>query len=205
MNVYIVGEDAVSKEVIKRVLSYCSEKIRIISELPARGGQVEALAKKFNNLSKNAPVILLLDSDNDCPPAKLNSIVSNFKKESNFIINIAYDEVESWLMADMDNFSSYFGVPENVIPLPSVISRKDENRKEIIFPLKPSLFMMMEIIPKSTNFEIRRRLTPVKGSKKGPEYNSTMIPFISEMWNVDNAAQNSDSLIKMIKRIQCLF
>lgn len=204
MDVYIVGEDTVSKEVIKRVLSYCSEDIRIISELPARGGQVETLAIKFNNLAKRAPVILLLDSDNDCPPAKLNNIVSSFKKEGNFIINIAYDEVESWLMADIENFSRYFGVPENVIPLPKGISRKDKNRKEIIFPLKPSLFMMMEIIPKSTDFEIRRRLTPVKGSKKGPEYNSTMIPFISKIWNVDSATQNSDSLMKMIKRIQCL-
>jgi hypothetical protein len=47
-------------------------------------------------------------------------------------------------------------------------------------------------------------LTPKKEAKKGPEYNSCMLPFIQTGWNIDNARRNTDSLNRMIGRIEHL-
>jgi hypothetical protein len=61
--VYIVGEDAVTKSVIKKVLAYCSDDFEIVSELPVRGGQIKSKMMEFNALSSSFPVILLTDLD----------------------------------------------------------------------------------------------------------------------------------------------
>ncbi len=49
------------------------------------------------------------------------------KKNKNFLINVAVNEVESWLMADREGFSAYFKTPIAVIPTSKVkINRKPE-------------------------------------------------------------------------------
>jgi len=58
------------------------------------------------------------------------------------------------------------------------------------------------LIKKSKNSEYIQQLTPKKNASKGPEYNSCMLPFIQNAWNIDNARQNSDSLNRMILRIE---
>ena len=206
MEVYIVGEDSATQEIIKRVISHCSDEIKIIAELPARGGQIKREILKYNSLSKSYPVILLTDLDaSSCAPILLRNLLNAIPKEDTFVLNVAIDEAEAWLMADREGFSKYFHVPIHFIPLPQGVRFKNNNyRNEMIFDYKASLYMMNVIIPNSTKDEVIKQLKPVNGAKKGPEYNSAIEPFIRKHWNIENAMSNSDSLVKMINRINAL-
>ena len=204
MKVYIVGEDAVTYSVIKRILYYCSSDFEIEAELPARGGQVKNKITEFNSLSEVHPVILLIDLDNyDCAPLLIEKLLKD--KNKCFIFNIAVDEAEAWLMADRKGFSSYFRV--KIEDMPSAHQSKQGGRKaltEMNFTYKSSMFLTHELIKKSKNSDYIKQLTPKKNAAKGPEYNSCMLPFIQNAWNIDDARNNSDSLNRMILRIENL-
>ena len=205
MKVYIVGEDPVTFAIIKKMLVYCSPDFEIISELPARGGQVKSKVQEFNTLSKQNPVVLLIDLDNhDCAPQLIERFIKD--KNDDFIFNIAIDEAEAWLMADREGFAAYFKI--KVEDMPFAHQTKQGGRKalsEMNFAYKSSMYLTHELIKKSKNSEYIKQLTPKKNAAKGPEYNSCVLPFIQNTWNIDNARQNSDSLNRMILRIEKLF
>ena len=205
MKVYIVGEDDATREIIKRVLTYCSNDFEIISELPARGGQIKQQILNFNTLSLTFPVILLIDLDEkDCAPTLIRQFFSDSIKNNHFIFNIVIDEAEAWLMADRTNFSKFFKVPIEKIPFPKKIRNKKEFYLEMDFPYKSSYYMVNQIIPNSRVKEFKDQMIPQNGAKKGKEYNSALTPFIRKQWDIDNARLNSDSLNRMINRIEKL-
>jgi len=59
MKIYIVGEDEATKEIIKKVLVFCSDSFEIILELPARGGQIKQKILKIHRFSFS-PVYLTI-------------------------------------------------------------------------------------------------------------------------------------------------
>ncbi len=200
MKVDIVGEDEVTRAVIKRLLKDFRPDIEINKVLPARGGQIKVLAPKYNQLK--LPIICLTDLDvYDCPPSLIKDwFVSNLDNHL-FLFRIAYGEAESWLMSDRKGFSKWINANIDLIPDKKVIDRR-KNIFEIIFPYKPSLYLMKEIASQSKNNEIKEGLVPREGAKKGPTYNSTLLPFIEKHWDINNAASYSYSLTKTIERIK---
>ncbi len=205
MKVYIVGEDPVTYAIIKKVLFYCSPKIEIILELPARGGEIKNKINEFNKLSLSSPVILLTDLDNyNCPPELIRKLLPEGKND-NFIFNIAIDEAEAWLMADREGFSKYFSIDIKYLPIP--VGKKQGGRNTVMemdFTYKSSMFLTHELLKRCQNKEIVRKLSPKPGATKGPEYNSGMLPFIQDYWDISRARQNTDSLERMIRRIEAL-
>jgi hypothetical protein len=204
MKLYIVSEDAVTSAIIKKILAHCSDSFEIITELPARGGQVINGISNFNTLSETHPVILLIDLDrNDCAPQLIEKLIKN--KNDDFIFNIAVDEAEAWLMADREGFAKYFKI--KLADMPSAHQTKQGGRKaltEMNFACKSSWYLTHELIQKSRSSELKQQLIPKPGAAKGPEYNDAMRPFIENAWNIDNACQNSDSLTRMVLRIKNL-
>lgn len=206
MKVYIVGEDDATREIIKRVLDFSSGEFEIISELPSRGGQIKDKIINFNNLSVTYPVILLMDLDEkDCAPTVIQQYFNDKTKNNHFIFNIVIDEAEAWLMADRVNFSAYFRVPIEKIPNSKQFRNKKEFFLEMDFPYKSSLYMVNQIIPHSRKKEFKDQMIPKNGAKKGKEYNTALIPFIRNHWDINNARLNSDSLCRMIKRVDNLY
>lgn len=206
VDVYIVGEDDVTKEIIKKIIVYCGiDKINIIGSLPARGGQIKHQINNYNKLASSNPVILLMDLDaNNCPPQLIQKLHIN-EKSDKFILNIAIDEAEAWLMADRKNFASYFQVDISTIPQ-SQLTRLNGPKSviEMDFPIKSSLYLNTCIIPTSRSEKIRAQMIPEKNACKGKEYNSAVLPFIRDRWDIVNAMENSDSLKRMVHRIQTL-
>ncbi len=191
--------------ILKRVLSYCADDFEIISELPARGGQVKSKIHEFNKLSLAFPVVLLTDLDaNMCAPQLCNQFLPEGKND-HFIFNIAVDEAEAWLMADREGFADYFGIPIDSMPVSHLT--KQGGRRELIemdFSCKSSWYLTNELIRNSKKLELRQQLTPKKGASKGPEYNSCILPFVNNHWNIEQAMKHSDSLCRMIRRVQTL-
>lgn len=200
MEIDIVGEDQVTQQIIERLINDYRKDISIKSRLPARGSQIKILAPKLNLLA--SPVFLLTDLDNYfCPPSLLTDWLNGEKLNEELLFRIAQEEAETWLMADREGFSKWLEIDIELVPTPKVIDSKT-GALEIIFPIKPSLFMMMNLASTSKNNELRENLTPITGAKKGPAYNSSILPFIKNKWNIENAAKNSYSLTKAIMRLQ---
>lgn len=204
MEVAIVGEDQATQEIIQRLINYIGG-LDAKYIMPARGGKIKSLIGNFNILSLTIPVLLLTDLDNyNCAPELVSEWFEETTRNPDFYVRVAVDEAEAWLMADREGFSKYFNVPINTIPSPIVRSRLKPNINEMNFPYKSSLYLMREIIPHSKSSTIRDSLLPKLGSKKGALYNATMIPFIKNNWNVENALRNSYSLRSTISRFESI-
>lgn len=204
MKAYIVGEDDATKTIIKKILEYCGG-VDIITELPVRGGRIKEFIRNYNNLSFTSPVILLTDLDNNsCAPEFIRKLGIE-TRNVDFVVNIAVDEAEAWLMADRDNFAKYFQIDISTIPQSSRIRMNGPREvTELDFPYKSSLYLTRQIMPTSRNQILKEQMIPVDGAVKGKEYNSAIKPFITDSWNIDIARTNSDSLNRMIVRIQNL-
>lgn len=207
MRAIVVGEDDVTKEIIKKLIVSYAPHLDTLQTLPARGSQAikHENIKAYNILAEKTPVILLTDLDNgQCAPQMQRNILQSIVKHPMFIFNIAVEEAETWLMADKENFLSYFGVEDKIPHATYHKMRGDNARMEILFEYKPSLYMMREIIPTSSKSAVIAQLKPKNGAKKGPEYNTAMIPFITNKWNPENARSQSYSLERMIVRLQSI-
>jgi len=204
--VYISGEDPVTKTVIERLLTYCSSRFKVFKEMPARGGEIKHKIPELNRLSSSKPVILLTDLDaTQCAPMLKNSLLANQEQNDDFIFNIAVDEAEAWLMADREGFAEYFGIP--ISEIPNAVPQKMGGRKpltEMEFPYKSSWMFTHDLISKSSKEELKRQIEAQGTAAKGKEYNPAVVPFIKNAWSIDNAMQNSDSLTRMVRRLQAL-
>ena len=58
----------------------------------------------------------------------------------------------------------------------------------------------------SSKKEIRQKVgvSDPNGPKKGKEYNDAIVPFIENNWDIEAALPNSDSLQRMVHRLQIL-
>lgn len=176
---------------------------------PARGGQIKSKMAELNILASKSIVILLIDLDNNyCPPILKEELLNTVdQKEEDFIFNVAVDEGEAWLFADRDHFASYIGV--SVDQIPECHQTKLSGRKfvvEIDSPMKSSLLLTHKISLQSNKDDIIKRIgvNNPKEKCKGAEYNSAIVPFIERYWNVEIARKKSDSLDRMVRRIQQL-
>jgi len=200
IDIIIVGEDAVTREIIKRLLRHTRYDINVIREESIRGGEIKQTILNYTRL--DLPVCVLTDlDDSDCPPSLIRDWFGETPINSNLIFRVACDEAESWLIADKAGFAKFLGIKENLIPGLKKLDFKNPDNVELKFSYKPSLYMMRELVSKSRNKVIVEQLTPRKGAKKGPEYNTALVPFIQKYWDIEAAVKNSYSLGKAVKRI----
>ncbi|WP_233431478.1 hypothetical protein [Leptospira santarosai] len=166
-----------------------------------RGSQIKDISRKLNKVS--TPTILLTDLDSyACPPSLIKDWLKGDSLRNGFLFRVACDEGESWLMSDIIGFSKWLSIDQSLIPIPISKDKKKPEYIELNFSFKPSLYLMQKLATCSTNVSLRERLIPKAYAKKGPEYNSTLLPFIRDIWNVEEAALNSYSLRKAVERIQ---
>lgn len=98
MKVIIASEDAVTNAIIRKILDYTSHTFDIVNEVPARGSQIKRKIPELNVLSKSIPVVLLTDlNSSNCAPEFISTYLKS-EKDANFILNIAIDEAEAWLL-----------------------------------------------------------------------------------------------------------
>ena len=179
--------------------------LHVVGELPARGSQVKAKIPNFNLLAETIPVILLTDLDEEpCGPIGKSNLLGTIVQKPNFVINIAVDEVEAWLMADKEGFARYFGIPIAQMPISTM--QKMSGRKalpEISVSVKSSWLFTHSLMQRSTHAERKAQVavSPTDKNCKGKEYNTAVVPFIQNVWNPEVARVASDSLNRMIVRL----
>jgi len=207
-DVFISGEDDATRAVIRRLVSDYNPKLHIIQSLPARGSEIKSKIPSFNELARQYPIILLTDLDDDpCAPIGKTNLLNGITQSSGFVINIACDEVEAWLMADTEGFANYFGIP--LTEMPKFLPQKMQRRKplsEISLNVKSSWHFTHQLAHLSTKSDVRAQVSVPLNDKtcKGKEYNMAVVPFIEKVWKPETGRLVSDSLNRMINRIQGL-
>ncbi|MBD1206878.1 MAG: hypothetical protein H9535_00490 [Ignavibacteria bacterium] len=205
ISVILVGEDAVTRAVGRRLLAYtCGSSVVVEREEPIRGGQIKQRIPQFNALAAFQPVVMILDADTNCPVELLKSVLQKQEKHPHFFLRIAKDEAESWLLADREGFATYLRIPVSSIPFFQAEKKRFAEKGEITTPYKPSLFIMKELAPQSKNKELRTQLEVNGTAQKSKEYNVAMLPFVEQYWDIDNSLANSYTLRKAVAHLRTI-
>jgi len=186
----LATEDAIAEAVAVRLVRDAAG-MDVGARLGGRGkGYLKNRVQELNRTARSVPVLLMIDLDSParCPADVINSWIGN--RNAQFIFRIAVMEVESWLLADREEFADAFGLRVEQIP---VDSDGIAEPKELI----------VSLARRSKKKTVRRDLVPTEGSTAsvGPAYNPALINFVRERWNLNAAAVNSASLRRAVKRL----
>ena len=150
--------------------------------------------------------LILPDLDaHSCAPELKRKLLGELQPEENFVFNVAVDEAEAWLMADREGFAKYISV--DVGRLPSAGLQKQGGSKacmEMQFSCNSFYFLTHILIRESSDRTLKKQLMAEGKASKGPEYNTAILPFIDECWNIELAMKDSESLCRMVGRIKAL-
>lgn len=140
----------------------------------------------YNMAARFSPWLALVDLNHEaeCAPPLKAAWLPNPAPLMCF--RVAVREIEAWLLADRERFSSFFKIPLPIIPTnPESIS---DPKKEVVL-----------LAAKSGQSEIHKDMVPrpESGRMVGPAYTSRLIEFVSNRkmgWRPEQAAKVSDSL-----------
>lgn len=188
-----VYEDAISFAVIKQLLK-CSSRPFVIDDQYCKNGSsyIKNKIHAFHKAARYQPFIILLDADAEtCPLTVLNKTISEELRHTNCIFRIVVREIETWLLADCKGLSIFLGVPLNKIP------RDVENISD---PKR----LITTLARNSTKRLIREGIAPPPGSTAhtSAEYNVLLSQFVKNQWNIEAAADNSESLRRAISAVK---
>jgi hypothetical protein len=188
--VYFIVEDVLQQSVLTKIVDMYKPAWEYKTVIGLKGnGYIKKNLKSFNSLAESIPTIVLTDLDNVACASGLITNWFNFKISTKLIFRIAVKEIETWLIGDRHNFSSFFGVPVTKIP----------NEVEEI--TNPKSFLI-ELAKKSRKKEIRENIPPTGTAVFGPGYNLILQEFIMNHWDCEKARMLSLSLNKTILRIK---
>ena len=190
----IVIEDDLSLELAKKVIYNTKNNFLIDRVWPnvsrkksTRGsGYIQTKVNAFNNAAANKNILILTDLDQqDCAPTFINNLLVRHKEDKLFL-RIAVREVESWLLADRENFAKYISISPTII---------NSNPDELDDP-KEHLFTLSR---RSKKRIIREGIPPIdKTARMGAEYNPLLIKFVQDYWDLKKAMNRSDSLWRFV-------
>ena len=182
-------EDDLSEAVLRKIL----HDRYVVGFCYKRGGcaYLKSKISGFNNASKGKPFLVLTDLDTaGCAPTLIKKWLP-VPIHHNLLFRVAVREVESWVMADADRFAKFLSIPSTRVP--TSVDRIDDPKEFLI-----------NLARRSRKRDIREDIVPAKGStaKQGPNYNGCLISFIRELWQPQEAMQNSPSLERTIRAVE---
>ena len=189
-NVVLAVEDRLSDAVATKILEKFG--VEIVKRIGYQGkSYLERKTSELNRASNGVTVFMLtdLDSPRDCPPRLIRSWVKGILNPR-FCFRVAVMEVESWIMADRAGFANFLSIPIHRIPFPT----------DAI--LNPKEFLV-SLARRSRKRRLRDELVPEPGAKipVGYGYNTRLMEFVREHWNLERAASGSPSLKRTLDRI----
>jgi hypothetical protein len=109
----------------------------------------------------------------------------------NFLFRIAVRESESWVLADRDSFSQFLNISINRILF---------NTDAIDDPKR----FLIKLVCSFRKNKLKDNIVPAKNSTAsiGRNYNEPLVRFVMDKWDGTKAIEHSESLKRMIKRLQ---
>jgi len=187
-----VYEDEITHQVMLRIYNFFQGCFSESKAIPCQGnGKIKKHIKEYNYAAQYGYFFIITDLDDgyECAP----SLISDWLKDQHtnqFLFRVAVREIESWLLADRENFAAFFSISQNLVPLQP---DNEVDPKHIVISLAK----------RSKKREIRESIIPIDDyARIGPGYNIQFQSFIQNNWNIDIARKNSPSLDRAIRSLE---
>jgi hypothetical protein len=184
-------EDELSEFVLKRLIIDARRGYAIGTTYGRSGyGYLRKTIGGWNRAAKGVPFIVLTDLDDTaCAPSLIDAWLGP-AKHPNLLFRVAVREVESWLLSDTQGCAKYLGCSVDKMP---------ESPDALPDPKR----VLVALASKSRFAHIRTRVSPRPGSTatQGPEYNSCLSEYVTNLWSVTDAARRSPSLARTVQRL----
>ena len=150
----------------------------------------------YNAAAQFSPWLVLVDLNGDfnCPSELRNDWLPVCEQRMCF--RVAVRAIESWLIADAQRFSEYFGVAMRHIPPNSESVRRPKQA-------------LVNLVRQSRRREVREDMVPrpASGRQVGPAYSSHLIEFVSDKtqgWRPTIGANSCNSLKRCLDSLKVL-
>ncbi len=189
----VVVEGLLDEEVLRRILAEIRRDIEI-QTVYGRAGRdhIRLNIRRYFDASRySVPCIVVVDLDKDeCAAALIESWLGG-NHHDQFALRIAVHEVESWIMASRERFSSFARVSAARVP----------DDPDLIPDAKRTL---INIVSRSRSRNLREDICPRQGStaQVGPDYNGRLAEFVRGNWDLEEACSHSDSLRRAVAALR---
>lgn len=189
----IATEDELSEAIGVKIVSECIPEFSVHLKLRKSGfGYLKKKLSVFCEIAKREPVLLITDLDQSrCPSALIASWMVDVKPPQDFIFRVAIREIESWLLADQRAIRKIIGAQASTLPrnLDDIDNPKD---------------LLLRLVERGAARDVKRDLLIKRGevAAQGLGYNDRLCKHIEAEWNPERAAQRSDSLERMLRRLK---
>jgi hypothetical protein len=134
-----------------------------------------------------------MDSDSEKCALRLLRQAIPENQHPHLFFRIAVHEIETWLLADHENFSRFLGINQKKVP-------KDPESIE-----DPKL-CLLNLCRRAKRRPVQKDLLPAEFSTatQGPNYNNALIEFVRNQWDPNKAGKNSESLRRALLSVHRL-
>ena len=190
ISINFVYEDILEKDVIDKIVStFFSKKYRVASYTCGRGfGWIKNNINIFNKASARTTYLVVIDLDKESCPIRIIQDWLDEDLGENLLFRVAVHEIESWIVADVQNFSKFLHLREN----------KLKNSTDEIADPKKYIF---DLIKESKKRHLSG-ICPRGTARIGEDYNEKLSKFVKSSWNPKLAMVNSPSLKRTINRLE---
>lgn len=195
MKIHVVTEGKLEVPVAKRLIAFCGHSRGTI--YPVRGfGNIGKAAGTYACLADDETAVLVLtdfmDSKSSCPVAAKKHYLGKraASVHQNFLLRFAVNELESWLLADHNNFARLLGVRADKIA----------SQPDMLPDPKRHIAELARLSPQKA---IKADLISATG-RQGRLYLPKMEKFINETWDIEAAMRRSPSLNRCVARLRSL-
>jgi hypothetical protein len=192
MHIYLATEDQLSEAVGERLVNETGGRLQVCVRMGRRGNAyLKAKLPELSRLANSVPVMLLTDLDRiDCPPTLIRNWLGRRALPDDLLFRVAVRETEAWLMADLEGFADFTGVPPDRLP----------REPETLADPKETL---VNLVRRHGRAKIRSEVVPPPRSraKVGLGYNAVLCEFVRERWSPERAAPVTESLARARHRL----
>lgn len=185
-------EDDLSDAVLRRIIDKVCPNFQVHVCYGKKGiSYLQKNILSYNNAAKAVPYLVLVDLDQmECAPSLIKKWFTQ-PRHPHLLFRIAVREVEAWLLADRKGIADFFSISQSRIPI--LIEEVDNPKQTLI-----------NLARLSRRITLRDAIVPPHGStcRQGADYNSVMIGFVQQHWDIGRACANSISLRKTVRCIE---
>ncbi len=188
-------EGPTDEAVLRRLVQDCGGLAGTVYGKNGKGRLLQRIGG-YNLAARHHPWVILvdLDRDDDCAPTFVKRHLES--PAPHLCFRVAFREVEAWLLADRERFSSFFGIPLSKVPA----------RPEELLDPKRAVVDLARI---SRRKEVRQDMVPrpESGRTVGPAYTSRIIEYVRNLekgWRPAVGAESADSLRRCLRCLERL-
>ncbi len=191
-SILVVGEDELCCVLGSRLVQACLPTWTLaLTPINKRGvTRLAAEVPRYVNYARNVhPVLCIADTDGKCP-ASLSSAWQAKGRNDDFLLRLAVQEAESWVLADADALAQALAIPPGIVP------RDPDN-------LADAKSTLVGLARRSSKRSVRRDfVSDFDQTKPGSGYVRALCDVVKANWRAIVASDRSPSLGRAIKRLE---